>query len=96
VLEEIGGQRKDEINLRGKGVSLWSRLNWLRTGSCGGSYVLRRTHSRPLKQGESFDHLITLYILKDPAPKSWKHGIVGNCLHHKLILIPCYQFFSGL
>lgn len=32
MLEEIGGQRKDEINLRGKGVSLWSRLNWLRTG----------------------------------------------------------------
>jgi len=76
-------------------VRIWTGLNWLRSGSCGESHVLRKTHSRPLKQGESFDHLITLRVLKDPVPQSWKHGILGNCLHNKLILIPAISFFQA-
>ena len=55
--------------------------------------MLRKTHSRTLQQEESFDHLITLRVLKDPVPKSWKHGMLGNCLHNELILIPAISFF---
>jgi hypothetical protein len=64
-LSDFSENKWKELNSSGTNMD-W--INWLRTGSCRGSYVLRKTHSRPLKQGESFDHLITLRILKDPVP----------------------------